>query len=112
MTREMSSEGVFVPPVWNAAYAFADSVCAWFGLPFASSDLMPPPGRLTRNRPIVPMNQRATTGHRWREHHIATRTVAGSRVGDTFVAWVICPPPPALLPRSWTVQDSERSSNV
>src|SRR3954452_516308 len=81
MTIETSSVGAFVPPDWNAAYAFADSVWAWLGLPLGSSALIPPPGWLRKKSPIVPMNQSANTGHRWREHHMATRTVAGSRLG-------------------------------
>src|SRR6188472_4147096 len=41
---------------------------------------MPPPTRLRTNSPIVPTNQTAATGQRWRELHIAIRTVAGSRI--------------------------------
>ena len=58
----------------------ADSVWAWLGFPLGSSALMPPPRMLSTNSPIVPTNQIANTGQRWRELHIATRTVAGSRI--------------------------------
>ena len=54
-----SSVGVLFPPASNTAYALADSVWAWFGLPFGSSALMPPIARLNTNRPIVAMNQPA-----------------------------------------------------
>ena len=37
-----SSVGVLLPPAPKTAYALADSVWAWFGLPFGSSALMPP----------------------------------------------------------------------
>ena len=40
---------------------------------------MPPVSALRTNTAMVPMNHAAATGHRWRELHIATRTVAGSR---------------------------------
>jgi hypothetical protein len=42
MTSVTSSVGVVVPPSPKTAYAFADSVWAWFGLPLGSSALIPP----------------------------------------------------------------------
>src|SRR5690349_598776 len=79
MTSVTSSVGVFVPPAPKTAYALDDSVWAWLGFPFGSSVLMPPVAWLRTNSPIVAMNQPAKTGQRWRELHIAMRTVAGSR---------------------------------
>ena len=84
-----SSVGVVSPPALKTAYALADSVWAWFGLPFGSSALMPPIARLRTNRPIVARNQPANTGQRWRELHIATRTVAGSRDMVTGTPWTL-----------------------
>src|SRR6478736_4684938 len=84
MTSVRSSVGVLDPPASNTALALADSVVAWFGLPFGSSVLMPPIATLNTNRPMVAMNHPANTGQRWRELHIATRTVAGSWLPGRF----------------------------
>ena len=63
-TSSTSSDGVPVPPWSKTARAFADSVCAWFGLPFASSARIPPVSALRTNTAMVPTNHAAATGHR------------------------------------------------
>ena len=87
MTIVTSSDGVALPPTSKTAYALADSVCAWFGLPLGSSARIPPMAWLTMNSPIIAMNQPAKTGQRWRALHIATRTVAGSRLDGSVDVW-------------------------
>ena len=63
-TINTSSVGVDSPPAPKTAYALADSVWAWFGLPFGSSALIPPIAMLRMNTLIVKMNQPANTGQR------------------------------------------------
>ncbi len=77
-TMLMSSDGVPEPAPSKAANPLDDSVCAAFGLPFGSSVLIPPVNWLSMKSPIVPRNQSPATGQRWRELHMATRTVPGS----------------------------------
>jgi hypothetical protein len=46
--------------------------------------LIPPIDWLATNNPIVAMNHTTITGQRWRALHMATRTVAGSRLAGRF----------------------------
>jgi hypothetical protein len=101
-TSSTSSDGVPVPPWSKTARAFADSVCAWSGLPLASSARIPPMSALRTNTAMVPRNHAAATGHRWRELHIATRTVAGSlRLFAVSVMAAHSPPSSSRFSSTW-----------
>jgi hypothetical protein len=59
--------------------------------------------RLAPNKPIVAVNQRATTAQRWRALHIAMRTVAGARTSDVS-GWSVVMRN-ALRGRGWPTTD-------